>query len=283
MRPSIVFLDVDGTVMDDWGVIHPSTRTACAQARERGHLLYLCTGRTTVELDHIVSGIATDGYIGAAGAVINVEGEIVRVRAFRPDILADIVGYLADHGARFYLQTDTSLIAGPGFMDALTELVDAELARHPTPGLKDRLADYLTLFDQGPTARDDVLKLGFLAGHSMDMDDAAARFAGRADLVGPTVPLFGPGSGEFLQHGLHKASAIAWLLDRLGLDRADTVGIGDSSNDMEMLEYCAVGVAMGNATDEAKAAADFVTTDIKDDGLAWALADLGLADPPEIA
>ena len=55
-----------------------------------------------------------------------------------------------------------------------------------------------------------------------------------------------------------------------------TLGIGDGGNDVTMLEYAGIGVAMGNACDAAKAAADYVTDDITADGLAKALAHFGL-------
>jgi hydroxymethylpyrimidine pyrophosphatase-like HAD family hydrolase len=57
------------------------------------------------------------------------------------------------------------------------------------------------------------------------------------------------------------------LLDRLGLDAASAIGIGDSSNDVEMLDVCGVGIAMGNATDDIKSVADEVTTSVLDDGV----------------
>ena len=58
-----------------------------------------------------------------------------------------------------------------------------------------------------------------------------------------------PTSGEMMLPGVHKATGIDVLLAHVGVDRADTIAIGDSYNDLEMLEHVAVGVAMGNAPD----------------------------------
>ncbi|MDY7557231.1 HAD family hydrolase [Cryobacterium sp. 10C3] len=66
---------------------------------------------------------------------------------------------------------------------------------------------------------------------------------------------------------MNKGSTILKLLDLLGLDAASAIGIGDSSNDIEMLQVCGVGIAMGNATDEVKSHADEVTTAVLDDGV----------------
>ena len=77
----------------------------------------------------------------------------------------------------------------------------------------------------------------------------------------------GRGSGEVTLNGVNKGSTILQLLDRLGLHAASAIGIGDSSNDIEMLQVCGVGIAMGNATDAVKAHADEVTTSVQDDGV----------------
>ena len=67
------------------------------------------------------------------------------------------------------------------------------------------------------------------------------------------------------------------LLAHLGADRTDTVAFGDATIDVPMLEYCAFGVAMGNGSDDVRAAADLITDDVEADGLAHAFERLELA------
>ena len=98
----------------------------------------------------------------------------------------------------------------------------------------------------------------------------------RLDVIAGTVPLFGDLSGELCQPGVNKATAIAAVIDHLGIDRGATIGIGDGSNDLEMLDYCAVGVAMGNASPAAKSAADETTSTLLDDGIWHAFRSQGL-------
>ena len=73
-----------------------------------------------------------------------------------------------------------------------------------------------------------------------------------------------------------KEQGIMHLLERYGLKREEIVAFGDAENDIEMLQYAGIGVAMGNATEAAKAAADYVTADIDDDGIWKALKKLEL-------
>ena len=66
------------------------------------------------------------------------------------------------------------------------------------------------------------------------------------------------------------------MIDYLGIDLADTVAFGDGPNDYEMMEYVATSVAMGNASDDLKSLASFVTTAISEDGIYNGMKKLGL-------
>lgn len=74
--------------------------------------------------------------------------------------------------------------------------------------------------------------------------------------------------------GVTKASALEQVRRKLCVEPANTVAVGDQRNDVEMLEWAARGVAMGQAPDEVKAAADEVTAPIDDDGAALVLRSL---------
>lgn len=65
-----------------------------------------------------------------------------------------------------------------------------------------------------------------------------------------------------------KGTAAKLVCEAFGATLKDAIGIGDSSNDFEMIRDCGVGIAMGNASDDVKEIADFITTDILDDGIA---------------
>ena len=64
-----------------------------------------------------------------------------------------------------------------------------------------------------------------------------------------------------------KATGIKHLLEYLQVDVKDTFAFGDGHNDKEMIEYCGIGVAMGNAIEKVKNASDYVTDDIDNDGI----------------
>ena len=73
--------------------------------------------------------------------------------------------------------------------------------------------------------------------------------------------------GDIGLKNITKASAIEALLKHLNMTVEDTIGFGDAKIDIPMLEYCNVGVAMGNGGEEIKKIADYITDDINADGL----------------
>ena len=121
------------------------------------------------------------------------------------------------------------------------------------------------IFD-GELYRDDVNKISYVLGSYQDFLDTRGRFP---DLESGTwggrgaTALF----GDLGVKGVTKAHAI---------DRLDTVAFGDAAVDIPMLEYCAVGVAMGNGSEGIKAMAGIVAGDVEEDGLARAFERLGL-------
>ncbi len=75
-----------------------------------------------------------------------------------------------------------------------------------------------------------------------------------------------------------KATGIAKFIAAEGIDQSETMAFGDSENDISMLKFVKIGVVMGNGTPDAKAAADYITSHIDEDGVANALRHFGLID-----
>lgn len=90
--------------------------------------------------------------------------------------------------------------------------------------------------------KDDVKKVCFLENSVIPLERIKQEFEGEFEVIQCTVPIFGEGSGELMIHGIHKAIAIADLLEHLGMSQEDTFAIGDGMNDAEMLEFCKVWI-----------------------------------------
>ena len=81
---------------------------------------------------------------------------------------------------------------------------------------------------------------------------------------------------DVIPAGSSKAVGIDKMLAYFGIPLADTMAFGDGGNDVSMLRHVGIGVAMGNAGDEARRAADYVTTSVDEDGILNALRHFGV-------
>ncbi|MFZ0529873.1 MAG: HAD family hydrolase [Propionicimonas sp.] len=272
-----VFLDVDGTLVNDYGRIPESAVRAVREARTNGHLVFLCTGRSVPELWPEILAIGFDGLIAGSGTFVQVgEDVLVHHRVADTDI-RHVVDFFDSHGVDYYFQTSDGIYGTPRLPSHLARLI------RDSVGDEDVLAELgRGLFgfieaikvDADPYATQ-ITKVVYVDA-GLSLEEIQAEFAGSFDVVAASVPIFGPNSGEMMIPGIHKATGIAVLIEHLGIDRASTIAIGDNYNDLEMLAEVHVGIAMGNAPREVKEVATEVTAGVDQDGLALALARHGL-------
>lgn len=81
---------------------------------------------------------------------------------------------------------------------------------------------------------------------------------------------------DIVPKGSSKSIGIEKVIEYYGISREETMAFGDGGNDIPMLEYAGIGVAMGNAVKKVQAAADFITKSVDDDGIVYALQHFGL-------
>ena len=85
---------------------------------------------------------------------------------------------------------------------------------------------------------------------------------------------------EFMEEGISKGASLNSLIQQLGISREEVIAIGDSNNDLSMIEFAGLGVAMGNASEFIKAQADFVTDTNMNDGVAKVVEEFVLKTVP---
>lgn len=273
----IIFLDVDGTLVDYENRIPESAVRAIRTARKNGHKVYVCTGRSKAEMQPELWEIGLDGMIGGNGSYVEDQGHVVMHQMITLEKCSAIVDWLHERNLEFYLESNQGLFASEHFEERGEKTIQEYMRRKgETDAQKATVRNtFVGMVFDGELYRNDVNKISYILNSYQDFLDTRERFW---DMQNGTWG----GKGEIALFGdigvanITKAYAIEELLKYLGADRADTIAFGDAKVDIPMLQYCAFGVAMGNGGEEIKNMADYITDDVEEDGLYKAFEYLGL-------
>lgn len=278
----IIFLDVDGTLVNYENEIPESAVRAIRRARENGHRVYICTGRSKAEVYQELWDIGLDGMIGGNGSYVEDNGVVVMHQLITAEQCRRIVDWLHSRKLEFYLESNNGLFASEMFAQKAQSSIREYSKRKGKPGAEQ--ATVATVFPEmvygGNLYRDDLNKVSYLLDSYQDYLDAREQFP---DLENGTWGGAGETAlfGDFGVKGITKGNAVSCLLKHLGVKQEDTIAFGDAKIDIPMLEYCHIGVAMGNGGKEIKEAADYITKDVDEDGLYHAFVHLGLIEASE--
>ena len=231
----LLALDMDGTLLNEAKEIPQAHITAIHQAIEKGVKLVLCTGRP-------LFGVLP--YYKKLG--LDLQNEYV----------------IVNNGCSTHQTSDWGLVdwqeLSPADIDYLYDLAEKSEVQ-------------LTLFDETHYF---VLKYrmfqGMFLGTESQTDDFEQRFAEelcqRFSGVRSQPVIY-----EAMPLGTTKATALSRLAEILKIDSSEIMAMGDANNDIEMLQFAGLGIAMGNASDYVKSLADAVTASNEEDGVARAI------------
>ena len=266
----ILFLDVDGTLIDYHAVMPESAGKAIDLARANGHLVYICTGCSKAEIRQRKL-CELDGMIGGNGAYVEDHGEVVMHQGLSKAEVKHIVDWCNERHLGFYLEANSGMYCNDYMLEQGPETM-VKYGQGKGASLDKAEASALAFVNQfihlsgEELYRDDINKVSFILSSYQDHLDSKKEFP---DLIANTwggkdeQALF----GDLPPAGITKKNAIDVLLKHLGRSVEDTIAFGDAKIDISMFELCNYSVAMGNAGPETKEAADYVTTDVDDDGI----------------
>jgi HAD superfamily hydrolase (TIGR01484 family) len=262
-QPRLIALDIDGTLIkwvDGAGqsheVIPDAVREAVRRAAAAGAHIVLASGRSPDGMILVADllGVPIDGHdplwvVAANGAVVFRYPPLEVIHEEMFDARPAVEAILREH---------------PGVLVAVEERGVGYRVNRPFPpgelsgdmiitDVSEQLADKVSrviIRDPDSTAEDFVELAARLGLHGTDY------------VVGWTAWL------DLAPMGVSKASGLARVAHELGIEAADVLAIGDGRNDIEMLRWAHRGVAMGQAVEDVRAAADAVTGTVDEDGAA---------------
>ncbi|TDN90924.1 Cof-type HAD-IIB family hydrolase [Microbacterium sp. BK668] len=273
----LVFVDVDGTLIDHHQQLAPSVPDAISRARGNGHLVLLCTGRSRREIPATVADIGFDGAITAGGGFVEFGGEVVAGFPMPGSAVTELVRFFRERDVEYNFQGFDDVYPSEGLFERVRPLFEADIARNrDAAASRDVKKLEKRMAYRGPVPTEGIAKATFFGSDAGTFARVRDGLGDRFHVITGTIPYLGEAGGEVSLPGMHKGAAIARLAERLGVPMTHTIGIGDSHNDVEMLAMCGLGIAMGNAPELVKAHADEVTTGVDADGVWNAFANHGL-------
>ena len=256
----LVFCDLDGTVLTFQRELRPAVKAAMQAVVDRGHWITLSSGRGYQLLKPLLGRVPVNAPLVCCNGSLVVEPRTRRVLYLKPmpiDMAHSIVRWCQQSGEQVWVYLDD--------METVLEYSPTEPgATLRSDGALQRIDDPISAITRPPH------KLFLLPGSPDRIPDVVSRLqrhvGDRARVLASS-----PKTIEVVLPGTSKAKAMALVAKHLGVSRQETMAAGDGDNDVEMLEWAGLGVAMGNATPAVKAVASWEAPSVDDDGLAIAL------------
>lgn len=238
-----VFLDIDGTLIDKSPMPSKRVVEAVRKAQKAGHKIFLDTGRGRGKIEQeMLDLLKPDGIVSAMGQYIEMDGNILRCVCLEYEDVQLMEEIVSKRKFEAFYEGVYKTYRVPGSVNKGWSLENYD---QPEGEEKKRL-----------------LKL---CGIGRLEDEDVKRLKKRHDVFQH------PEFFETVIKGYSKSEGMSFVLKRLGIPKENSIAMGDSANDADMIECAGVGVAMGNATLELKKIADYITDTNENDGVATAL------------
>jgi Cof subfamily protein (haloacid dehalogenase superfamily) len=256
MSKSIVFLDIDGTLLNDDKELPESAKDAVHQLRQKGVHVAIATGRAPFMYKSLREQLGITSFISFNGQYVVHDDEVIYKNPLNRNILQQLESYASknEHPMVFL-----------DHMDMKSNHEDHNHIRMSMESLKFEHPAYDTTYAND---REIYQALLFCQEHEIDMYKPSYK-----DL---NFIRWHKYSTDVLPYGGSKAKGMEYLMNQLSINQENSFAFGDGLNDLEMLAYAGTGVAMGNAPHKVKSVANKVTKHVNEDGLHYGLKMVGL-------
>jgi Cof subfamily protein (haloacid dehalogenase superfamily) len=280
MKYRLLAIDLDGTLFDPSGAVTDTNRAAIRRAADAGVIVALCTGRGLCETLPTAQLLDHHGPMILAGGAIVVDPHpephkrrTLHRATVEPDLARELALRLHGHGHAVLILLDPIAENHDYLILDEPRLTDNTRWWFSQIHARIKLADQL--YDED---LQHVIRVGVVGdAESMpDLENDICSVFGDRVYTQYFTAIQSPGGQdinilEIFAAGVNKSQGVAWLAREHGIDPSEVAAIGDHINDEEMVREAACGVAMGNAVESVRQAADRITRTNAEDGVAHAI------------
>ena len=259
MDYKIIVLDLDGTLTNRDKIITPRTKEALMNAQEAGNVVVLASGRPTAGVEPLARELELSrfgSYILSynGGMITNCKtGETVFSSLLPRESNQKIIGLAEDHRVDILTYEGEEIITNN--VECPYAIAESNINHLPLRQVED-MKSYVDFKVPKFLMLDD-------GDYLVTVEPRVKAAMGRDFSVYRSEPYF----LEIMPKGIDKARSLARLLEVLGLDREQMIACGDGYNDLTMIKYAGLGVAMENAVLPVRQAADYITASNNHDGV----------------
>ena len=252
-----IFFDVDGTLVSfQTHTVSPAVRSALHTLRERGIKLFVASGRHQRMLSYVRSVFPFDGYVTLSGQYCTAGGQVLRSNPMPSEAVEELVAAAGDNAfSCIFLEGEDIYV---NCINDYTRRFISDLSIDMPPVRPARFALGRTVY-QAVTFLDKE--------HERLLLDRAPHLK---------TTRWHPNFLDVIPPTGGKDRGLDAILDHFGIPLEESMAFGDGENDLSMLVHAGIGVAMGTASGEVKAQADYVTGTVDEDGIVAALQHFGL-------
>lgn len=258
---NMLVLDIDGTLVGSDKTISEKTREAIIKAQQRGKIVAIASGRSIAGIRKTASNISLEQYGGYVIAyngttVVNCKtGECIYNQMVPKELVKPVyeAAKRVNAGIVIYNDNTKEMISGNGLNEYIK--IDAEACNVTINEVSDFVKAVNFPFNK--------FLLSGKPEHMAEVEKIMAKEFGDRLNVFRSDPFY----VELLPRYVDKGVAVEKLVKHLDIQREKVICIGDSYNDLPMLRFAGMGVAMGNAQQEVKEMADYVTASNDEDGI----------------
>ena len=253
-----IFFDIDGTLVGfKTHRMSENLKENLRKLQAAGVKLFISSGRARLVMNNL-DAFPFDGYVEMNGAKTTFGGEVIDSHPIPKEVSLQVAQIAEREHVSCWAFADN--VAGINFSSPRSVEVADMLDLHP--------ANFLDL--RQVAGEHDVYEYTIFFN-----EEQAGRLL-LPVLKNVAYTRWHPYFLDIVPEGLSKAYGASRILERIGVKREECMAFGDGGNDIPIIEYAGTGVAMGNATDDVKAAADYVTDTVDEDGIATALRHFGV-------
>ena len=273
MKRKLIFLDIDGTLTPAGNNNPPeSAMIAVKAAQAKGHKVFLCTGRNPAMLAPVLA-LGFDGAVAGAGGYVFTNDEVLFDCPMKKEDFETGMRLLKENGVFRTIEAKDTTWGDEDLGDFLAGAGEgnSELIRW-----RKALAEQLNIHPMSEYDGSPVYKIVIMCKEMKQLEPARAALEKDYNFVVQDLAARGCLNGELINRQFDKGRGVRIVAEHYGISLEDTVGFGDSMNDLEMIETVGYSVCMDNGSPALKAKSDLVCPEVEADGLFQAFAQLGL-------